>query len=78
MVQDLIQVGFIVEFQLDHLGEIAQAFLTKKVQPVVDTIDAYIESLKKEVANLKASHERLLSGATGPSCFRDHTFISGL
>ena len=78
MVQDLIQVGFIVEFQLDHLGEIAQAFLTKKVQPVVDTIDAHIESLKKEVANLKASHERLFSGATSPSCFRNHTFISGL
>ena len=30
-VQELIKVGFAVEFLLDHLQEIAQAFFMKKV-----------------------------------------------
>ena len=50
-VQELIRVGFVVEFLLDHLWEIAWVFFTKKVQPTVDAIDARIEALKKEVAN---------------------------
>ena len=44
----------------------------------MDTIDARIVSLKKEVANLKASRKRLLSSATGPSCLGDRTLILGL
>jgi len=44
----------------------------------VDAIDARIKSLKKEVADLEARHERLLSGATGSSHFEDQTLISGL
>ena len=54
IVQKLIRVGFAVEFLLDHLQEIARAFFTKKVQPAVDTIDAHIKILKKEVADLEA------------------------
>ena len=50
-VQELIRVGFVVEFLLDHLWEIAWVFFMKKVQPAVDAIDARIEALKKEVAN---------------------------
>jgi len=44
----------------------------------VNAIDAYIESLKKEVADLEACRERLLFGATGSSHFEDQTLISGL
>ena len=50
-VQELIRVGFAVEFLLDHLREIAWAFFTRKVQPAMDAIDARIESLKKEAAD---------------------------
>ena len=42
----------------------------KKVQLAVDAIDAYIKSLKKEVADLEACHECLPSGATGSSALR--------
>ena len=35
-VQELIQVGFAVEFMLDHLREIARDFFMKKVQPTVN------------------------------------------
>ena len=42
-VQELIRVGFAVEFLLDHLREIARAFFTKKVQLAMDAIDAHIE-----------------------------------
>ena len=70
-VQELIRVGFAVEFLLDHQQEIAQAFFMKKVQPAVDAIDACIKVLKKEMANLEAHCERLLFGVTGPSCFGD-------
>ncbi|KAK9991383.1 hypothetical protein SO802_026368 [Lithocarpus litseifolius] len=77
-VQELIRVGFAMEFMLYHLREIAWAFFIKKVQPVVDAIDTHIESLKKEVADLEARHESLLSGVTGSSRFEDQTLISGL
>ena len=58
-------------FMLDHLQEIARAFFTRKVQPAVDAIDVRIESLKKEVADLKARRKHLLSGVVGPSLFGD-------
>ena len=41
----------------------------------MDTKDAHIKILKKEVANLEAYRERLLSG---PSRFGDQTLISGI
>ena len=44
----------------------------------MDAIDARIESLKKEVADLEAHREHLLSGVTGSSRFEDQTLISGL
>ena len=60
-IQELISVGFAVEFVLDHLLEVAQAFFMKRVQLVVDAIDTRIESLKKEVADLEGRRESLLS-----------------
>ena len=54
------------------------SLFTKKVQPTVDAIDACIESLKKEVAELEACLERLLFGIVGSSHFEDQTLISGL
>ena len=42
----------------------------------MDTINACIESLKKEVVNLEACREHLLSGVTSFSCFEDKTLIS--
>lgn len=50
----------------------------KKVQPAMDAIDTCIEALKKEVADLEAHHECLLSGVAGPNRFGDQTLISGL
>ena len=50
----------------------------KKVQLVVDAIDACLEVLKKEVADLEACREHLLSGDADPSCFEDQTLISSL
>ena len=67
-----------MEFPLDHLREIAQAFFMKKVQVDVDAIDSRIESLKKEVADLEARYEHLLSSLTSSSHFKDQTLISGL
>ena len=69
---------FAVEFVLDHLREVARALFMRKVQPVVDAIDARIELLKKEVVDLKCRLERLLSGVSGPSHFGDQSLISGL
>ena len=43
----------------------------KKVQPAVDAIDALIEILKKEVADLEACRKCLLFGVAGPSHFGD-------
>ena len=77
-IQELIRVGFVVEFMLDHLREIARAFFMKKVQPTVDAIDTRIEALKKEVTDLEGRRERLLSGVAGPNRFGDQTLISGL
>ena len=78
MIQELISVGFAVEFVLEHLREVARAFFMRKVQPTVDAIDARIELLKKEVADLEGRRKRLLSGVGGPSCFGDQSLISGL
>ena len=78
MIQELISVGFAVEFVLEHLREVALAFFMRKVQLAVDAIDARIELLKKEVADLEGRRECLLSGVSGPSRFRDQSFISGL
>ena len=41
----------------------------------MDAIDARIESLKKEVANLEAHHKHLLSRVASPSRFRNQTLI---
>ena len=77
-VQELINVGFPVEFILEHLREIARAFFMRRVRPTVEAIDARIELLKKEVADLEGRRERLLSGVGGPSRFGDQSLISGL
>ena len=78
MIQELISVDFAVEFVLDHLREIARAFFMRRVQPTVEAIDARIELLKKEVADLEGRRERLLSSISGPSQFGDQSLISGL
>ena len=77
-VQELISVGFAVEFILDHLYEIARAFFMKKVQLAVDAIDTRIEALKKEVADLEGRRERLLASIGGSKRFGDQPLISGL
>jgi len=77
-VQELINVGFTVEFILDHLHEITQDFFTKKVQPAVDVIDTRIETLKKEVIDLEGRCEHLLASIGGSSRFGDQPLISGL
>ena len=71
-------MGFAVEFMLDYLREIAQAFSIKKVRLAVDAIDTCIEALKKEVVDFEARRERLLFGVAGPSRFKDQTLISKL
>ena len=71
-------MGFAMEFILDHLCEVARAVFMKRVQPAVDAIDTRIETLKKEVTDLKGRCERLLSGIGGSSRFGDQTLISGL
>ena len=78
MIQELISVGFAVEFVLDHFREIPRALFMRRVQPAVDAIDARIKLLKKEVADLEGRRKRLLSGVGGPSCFGDQSLISGL
>ena len=71
-------MGFAMEFILEHLCEIARAFFMRRVQPAVEAIDARIELLKKEVADLEGCRERLLSSVGGPSRFGDQSLISGL
>ena len=71
-------MGFAVEFILDHLREVVRAVFMKRVQPTIDAIDTRIETLKKEVTDLKGHCEHLLSGIGGPSRFGDQTLISGL
>ena len=41
-VQELISVGFAVEFILEHLREIARALFMRKVRPAIKVIDAQI------------------------------------
>ena len=71
-------MGFAMEFILDHLREVTRAIFMRRVQPTVDAIDARIEILKKEVADLESRRKRLLSSIGGPSRFGDQTLISGL
>ena len=52
-------MGIAVEFVLDHLREVARALFMRRVQPVVDAIDARIEILKKEMARLGGSSRAL-------------------
>ena len=70
-IQELVSVDFAVEFILNHLREIARAFFMKKVQPAVDAIDAWIETLRKEVADLEGCCECLHASIGGPSRFGD-------
>jgi len=77
-VQELVSVGFAVEFIFDHLREISRAFFMKKVQLAVDAIDTHIEALRKEVADLEGCRECLLSSIGGSSRFGDYPFISEL
>jgi len=44
----------------------------------MDSIDARIKSLNKEVTDLEARREHLLSGVTSSSHFKDQTLNSGL
>ena len=78
VIQELISVGFAVEFVLDHLREVARALFMRRVQLVVDAIDARIEFLKKEVADLEGRREHLLFSVSGPSHFGDQSLISKL
>ena len=71
-------MGFAVEFFLDHLREIAQAFFMRKVQPAIDAIDTRIEALRKEVADLESCRKGLLSSIGGSSRFGDQHLIFGL
>ena len=68
-------MGFAVEFILDHLREVASAVFMRRFQPA---IDARIEVLKKEAADLEGRRECLLSSVGGPSRFGDQALISGL
>ena len=45
----------------------------KKVQSTMDAINVRIEALKKEVVDLEACRERLLSSVAGPCHFGDQT-----
>ena len=64
-------MGFAVEFILDHFHEVAHAVFMRRVQSAIDVIDARIEVLKKEAADLEGRRECLLSSIGGPSRFRD-------
>ena len=77
-IQELISVGFAVEFIMDHHHEIAQAFFMMKVQPAIDAIDTCIKALRKEVVDLEGRRERLLSSIGGSSHFGDQPLILGL
>ena len=76
-IQELVSVGFAVEFIVDHLHDVAHSVFMMRVQPAINAIDTRIEILK-EVADLESRHERLLSSIGGPSRFGDQTLISGL
>ena len=55
-IQELVSVGFAVEFILDHLHEIVRALFMRRVQPAIDAIDTRIKALRKEVADLEGCH----------------------
>lgn len=63
---------------LNQLREIACVFFRRKVQAAIDTIDARIESLKKEAANLEAHRAQLLSSIATPNDSQDNPLIIGL
>ena len=71
-------MGFVAEFILDHLHEIARAFFMRRVQPAVVVIDTCIETLRKEVVDFKGRRKCLLSSVGGSSRFGDQPLISGL
>ena len=50
---------------------ISGSIFMKKVQPVVDAINTYIEALRKEVVDFEGRCERLLSSIDGSSRFGD-------
>ena len=77
-IQELVSIGFAVEFIVDHFREVARSVFMTRVQPAIDAIDTWIENLKKEVADLEGRREHLLFGIGGPSCFGDQTLISEL
>ena len=77
-MQELISVGFAVEFILEHLREIARALFMRKVRPAIEAIDVRIELLKKEVADLEGRREQLLSGISVLSRLGGQSLISGL
>ena len=74
----LIHVDFDAGFLLVHLQEIARVFFKLRVQPAVDIIDTYIESFKKEIANLEARRGCLLFDVTAFDRFQGKTLITGL
>lgn len=45
---------------------------------MVDAIDAHIDSLKKEIVDLDARREHLISSVTTLDCFWDKILITGL
>ena len=67
-----------IERILHWRAAIQELIIMKRVQPAVDVIDARIEILKKEVADLEGLCECLLSSINGPSSFGDQTLISRL
>ena len=77
-VQELVSVGFAVEFLLDHLREIARAFFMRKIQPAVDALDARIEALRKEMADVEGRRDRLVASIGGHNHFGDQSLLSGL
>ena len=77
-IQELVSMGFAMEFILDHLREIARALFMRRVQLAVDAINTRIEALRKEVANLEGRREHLLSSISESSCFGDQPLIYGL
>ena len=50
-IQEVVSVGFAIEFILDHFHEISRAFFMRRVQLAVDAIDTRIEALRKEVTD---------------------------
>ncbi|XP_075667621.1 uncharacterized protein LOC142637225 [Castanea sativa] len=77
-IQELIRVEFELGFVLDQLREIAQVFFRTKIQPTIDAIDARIESLKKEKADLEAHCARLLSSVAAPDDSHNNPLVTGL